>query len=187
MIRLSPEGAILLSGVAFFGALSVIALVPDQATDPGAETNLGTSAQVAGVAAAQRPPVTPTGVTQTRQQPGTARTVAMLQPAEALPTIPYRGIVSSLRAPSTGTWGQIHVQLDIGRQQMPDVSLAPAWFLDFQGCKLAVGDQIQGEGFRFSNRAGTSSTLYAKNIIVNTKRCRLRSIHGLALWSGQMR
>jgi hypothetical protein len=83
-------------------------------------------------------------------------------------------------------WGQVHATIaDDTSGATRLVSLAPIWFLQHLGCKVAQNDQLAGVAFRF-DAAGPDAPLYARTISVNGRLCQLRSDEGIALWSNRL-
>ncbi len=99
----------------------------------------------------------------------------------------FRGSVTRLtsRGENTG-WNQIHIWVDNGSGTSKEVSVAPRWFLEYLGCPVQDKSRVRGVGFRF-DRVRPNAELYAKNITVGKKSCRLRTDEGFALWSNQLR
>ena len=119
------------------------------------------------------------------RQPAQMQPVRQMQPFNIVATEPFRGRVAQVTNRDPGGWGQIHILLQSGTVQQ-DVSLAPEWYLTFQGCKITQGQRVDGEGFRF-DKIRPGAPLYARHVTVDGVRCRLRSIDGMALWSDQLR
>ncbi len=189
------RSAILLIGMLFFLLITLIALVPNgKGSDPIFMTAAGstsvlpiggsdltadaTPAATSGLATVV-PPVVSAGSVAV-QGVGVAR----MQPIQTLPTQSYRGVVDQVVNRQPGGWGQIHIIINDGLAQFIEISLAPQWFLQFQGCTVAVGDLVEGESFNFD--PANATYLYAKNLVVNGNRCRLRTNDGLAIWSDQI-
>lgn len=83
-------------------------------------------------------------------------------------------------------WGQVHIWVDNGSGTAQEVSVAPDWYLQNQGCTVAENAQVRGTAFRFGpDRPDTE--VYARNITVNGSSCNLRNDEGFALWSNRMR
>jgi len=82
--------------------------------------------------------------------------------------------------------GQIHIWVDDARGVERRVSVGPGWFLKYTGCTIAHDITVSGVGFMF-DRAGRAPLIYAKKIIINGKKCRLRNDEGFALWSNRLR
>ena len=82
--------------------------------------------------------------------------------------------------------GQIHIWVDDARGVERRVSVGPSWFLKYTGCTIAHDITVSGVGFMF-DRAGRDPLIYAKKIIINGKKCRLRNDEGFALWSNRLR
>ncbi len=189
------RSAILLVGMLFFLLITIIALIPDgkgtrsmSAASTGSNSlwSIGgsdltadpTQAATNGLNAVA-PPVVSAGSVAVQ---GVG--VAQMQPIQTLPTQSYRGVVDQVINRQPGGWGQIHIIINDGLAQFIEISLAPQWFLQFQGCAVAVGDLVEGESFNFD--PANATYLYAKNLVVNGNRCRLRTNDGLAIWSDQI-
>lgn len=141
-----------------------------------------------GVTRSGKAPVNaPAAVAVQWTQPGVAQaqTVRQLQPLKMAATEHYQGKILQVVNRDPGGWGQIHVIINNGAKQQ-DVSLAPEWYLSFQGCKVTQGARVDGEGFRF-DKVRPNAPLYARHVTVGGVRCRLRSLDGVALWSDQLR
>ncbi len=89
-----------------------------------------------------------------------------MRPVQTLPIFSYGGVVDQAVNRDPGGWGQVHILVNDGAGLTQEVSLAPEWYLQFQGCLVQRGQHVTGEGFHFDsvNRGGL---LYAKNVIVN--------------------
>ena len=90
-----------------------------------------------------------------------------------------------VRGENTG-WSQVHIWVDNGSGTVREVSIAPKWFLGFTGCKVKGNSRVRGAGFKF-DRVQSNAVLYAKNIKIGDKSCRLRNNEGFALWSNKLR
>ncbi|MES9881215.1 MAG: hypothetical protein ABW185_10080 [Sedimenticola sp.] len=170
--NVGPETWIMLAGALFLIIVIIVAMVPG-------ETGFGSAASHTPVQSR------PSGAAVNGPMPQN-RTVAQMQPVQTLPIFSYGGVVDQAVNRDPGGWGQVHILVNDGAGLTQEVSLAPEWYLQFQGCLVQRGQHVTGEGFHFDsvNRGGL---LYAKNVIVNGVRCRLRSVEGLALWSDQLR
>lgn len=187
MSKVKPEQWILILGVVLLLVMVVTALTPD--TGEGRSTKNVAGSQPIGQVNQQRQ-LTQQQLAQLNPQqqviPQT-QNVAGLQAFKAAPPQPYQGVVNQVVNRDPGGWGQIHIILKDGTGNKREISLAPAWYMEFQGCVVQVGKQVQGEIFRFGNGPQSSAVLYAKNIIINGVRCRLRTVDGFALWTDQLR
>ncbi|HIJ21602.1 MAG: hypothetical protein HON68_09805 [Gammaproteobacteria bacterium] len=201
--QLKPEVWVMLGGGVLFTSIILVAMVPgdldvDVATarsgpaqnqahlhrqvQTGAAVKAKTDSGIAPVNA----PLNQPGMAAVQwTQPAQAQTVRQLQPFKMATTEPYQGTVSQIINRDPGGWGQIHLMLQRGGQRQ-EVSLAPEWYLSFQGCKFSNGQRVEGKGFRF-DKVRPDSLIYARHVTVNGVRCRLRSIEGLALWGDQLR
>jgi len=164
---LRPEQWILMVGVSLLLLLVIMALNPDSVEHH----------PVVNQAPAQGPDA---------QIAPQAQTVAAMQPFIALKPKPYQGQVERIITRDPGGWGQIHIIVRNQSGSRQEVSLSPKWYLDFQGCTLKVGQQVIGEMFLLKDPSQTNTVLYAKNIIINGVRCRLRTVDGFAIWSDQL-
>ena len=99
----------------------------------------------------------------------------------------FRGSVTRLavRGENTG-WSQVHIWVDNGSGTSREVSVAPKWYLEYLGCRVQDNSTVRGVGFKF-DRVRPNAELYAKNITIEEKSCRLRNDEGFALWSNQLR
>lgn len=82
--------------------------------------------------------------------------------------------------------GQIHIWIHDARGREQLISVGPIWFLKYIGCSINHDIPISGVGFRF-DKFGDDPMIYAKKIMVNGKKCRLRNDEGFALWSNRLR
>ena len=83
-------------------------------------------------------------------------------------------------------WGQVHITiLDDLTGASRVVSLAPTWYLQYQGCTVMQNYQVSGVAFRF-DAPGADVPFYARTIKVNGRPCQLRSDEGFALWSNRL-
>ena len=83
-------------------------------------------------------------------------------------------------------WGQVHITvLDETTGVSRTVSLAPTWYLQYQGCAVMQNYQVSGAAFRF-DAPGADVPFYARTIKVNGRPCQLRSDEGFALWSNRL-
>jgi hypothetical protein len=181
MQKIGPETWIMLVTVIFMVLLAVLALTPEpRRAAPGKGVALvnpstGMSAGISTGSIAAAP-----------QEQVLGQTVAAMQPVVNPPTYPYSGVVEQFVNRDPGGWGQVHVLVNDGAGLIQDVSLGPEWYLSFQGCVLRRGLHVEGVGFHFDGLT-QGGRLYAKNVIVNGVRCRLRTDQGLALWTDQIR
>lgn len=99
----------------------------------------------------------------------------------------FRGkVVRTVSLGSDTGWGQIHIWVDNGSGPSREVSVAPNWYLQHLGCSIADNSRVQGVAFRYS-KSQPDAELYAKNITIDGKSCRLRNDDGFALWSNRLR
>jgi len=99
----------------------------------------------------------------------------------------FRGKVVRIVSLGSDTgWGQVHIWIDTGSGPAREVSVAPDWYLQHLGCSIADSSRVDGAAFRFS-KSQPDAELYAKNINVDGKSCRLRNDEGFALWSNRLR
>lgn len=162
--NLQPEQWILLVSILLLLLLIIIALNPDSVEQHRIVNQTSVQAQA----------------------PAQGQTIAILQPFKVNKPIAYQGKVERIINRDPGGWGQIHIFVRdrVGNRQQ--VSLSPKWYLEFQGCRLKVGQNVIGEMFNASKGTEVSTVYYAKNIIINKVRCRLRTVDGFALWSDQL-
>ncbi|MEO5341946.1 MAG: hypothetical protein H7842_01175 [Gammaproteobacteria bacterium SHHR-1] len=173
MRKMGPETWIMLVTLLFILVLAVLALSPEER--PKAVTKGVTLANPA------------TGMTAAwNSNPARANNAAALQPVQPITTYPYNGVVDQFVNRDPKGWGQVHILVNDGAGLIQDVSLAPEWYLSFQGCVIRRGLHVEGVGFHFDG-VTQGGRLYAKNVIVNGVRCRLRTDQGLALWTDQIR
>ncbi|MBF0255880.1 MAG: hypothetical protein HQL47_05340 [Gammaproteobacteria bacterium] len=183
--KMGPETLIMMVALLFLLVLAVMAVTPDdRPASPGKGVALVDSSMPTGMVVGQV--AVPPQQTQAFQSQAQGQTVAALQPALIRQTFPYKGVVDGFVNRDPGGWGQIHLLVNDGAGLMQDVSLAPEWYLTFQGCIIRRGQHVEGVGFHFDGLT-QGGVLYAKNIIVNGVRCRLRTDEGLALWTDQLR
>jgi hypothetical protein len=173
MRKIGPETWIMLVTVVFMVVLAVIAVTP--AERPVA-AGKGSSALVD----------TATGMVTAQNGMAQGQNVAQLQPVQQLTTYPYSGVVDQFVNRDPKGWGQVHILVNDGAGLIQDVSLGPEWYLSFQGCVIRRGLHVEGVGFHFDG-VTQGGRLYAKNVIVNGVRCRLRTDQGLAIWTDQLR
>ncbi|QEP43985.1 hypothetical protein D5085_13165 [Ectothiorhodospiraceae bacterium BW-2] len=190
--KLGVEHAIFVVGVLFFVVISVIALIPESFPSPPPEREITATTANEQPASAIAPAATNVNrflspqqsqVVPAPQPQGWA--AAQLQPTQAVQAQPYHGRIQQLLNMGQNGWGQQHIMVSDGLNGQIEISLAPQWYLQFQGCTLAEGLMVEGEAFNFDT-TGATNLLYAKNIIVNGVRCRLRTVDGLALWTDQI-
>jgi hypothetical protein len=173
--RLQPEQWILLISLLLLVGLVITALIPVETPD-------------GKVVVQQRSPSQRSSAAVNRTDvPAQGQTVAALQPFNTVPTHRYQGRVDQVIDRSPGSWGQIHILVRDSAGMQQEISLAPVWYLEFQGCFLKVGQQVDGEAFRFgyTQRPGSDYD-YARNVNVNGVRCRLRTLQGVSLWADQL-
>ena len=98
----------------------------------------------------------------------------------------FRGDVvrAAIRGGDLG-WGQVYVWVSGGPGREQEISLAPDWYLQYQGCAVSEGMKIRGVAFKF-DKIRPDAEIYAKTISVNGTTCRLRNDEGFALWSNQL-
>lgn len=190
---IKPEQWVMLAGAALFIGISLVALIPNDidvdvatARSGPAQNKAHLHRQVAANEPRGRAPVNaPAG----QQNGGVAvtplqmQTVAVMKPMKVAATEHYQGRVTQVINRDPGGWGQIHVMVQRGGRNQ-EVSLAPKWYLTFQGCNLSSGQQVSGEAFRF-DKVRPNAPVYARHVTINGVRCRLRTLDGLALWSDQ--
>lgn len=196
---IKPEQWVMLAGAVLFISIAFIAMVPgdidvDVATARSgpAQNQAHLHRQVqAGSGAVKRPINAPFNATAPQMaaaqwgQPVQMQNVQQMQPMKVGATEHYQGRITQVINRDPGGWGQIHLMVQSGGRQQ-EVSLAPEWYLTFQGCNLKNGQQVDGEAFRF-DKVRPTAPVYARHITVNGIRCRLRTLDGLALWSDQPR
>jgi hypothetical protein len=101
----------------------------------------------------------------------------------------YSGMIQKVsNANAINGWNRVHIWVRSQSGDTVEIIVAPNWFLDFVGCKLAPNMLVKGTAFQYQDgvnrpRTGQSSALYAKNIILDGQLCRLRGDKGLPLWS----
>lgn len=99
----------------------------------------------------------------------------------------FRGKVVRIVSWGSATeWGQVHIWVDSGSGPAREVSVAPNWYLQHLGCSIADNSRVQGVAFRYS-KSQPDAELYAKNVTIDGKTCRLRNDDGFALWSNRLR
>ncbi len=165
--KLQPEQWILLLGLLLFVGLITTALIPDSPDQKRVVQ------QQSSLQSPARPAVQGQAVARLRQ-------FTPVQPHA------YQGRIDKVINRDPGGWGQIHILLSDNAGNRQEISLAPVWYLEFQGCFLKVGQQVDGEFFRFHRGQQAGGFDYAKSVIVNGTRCRLRSVDGFSLWSDQL-
>ncbi|MEI8395120.1 MAG: hypothetical protein WCF85_10320 [Rhodospirillaceae bacterium] len=83
-------------------------------------------------------------------------------------------------------WGQVHITIvDAATGTTRIVSLAPTWFLEYQGCTVMQNYPVSGMAFSFGGASSAENPLYARVIKVNGRPCQLRSDEGFALWTSR--
>lgn len=121
--------------------------------------------------------------------PVTAQNVALtgLVPFERAVTEPYRGQVQQVFVLGGDQgWGQTRIWVSDVTGAQKEISMGPGWYIQYLGCSITEGTNVRGVAFRFDT-VDPSAVLYAKEVIVNGVRCRLRNDEGFALWSNQLR
>jgi len=182
MSKIKPEQWILILSVLLLLMMVLTALTPD--SGKGRSTKNVAGSQPVGQVNQQQQLAQLNPQKQVIPQ---TQNVAGLQAFKAAPPQPYQGVVNQMVNRDPGGWGQIHIILKDGMGNKREISLAPAWYMEFQGCVVQVGKSVKGEIFRFGNGPQSGAVLYAKNIIINGVRCRLRTVDGFALWTDQLR
>jgi hypothetical protein len=200
---IKPEQWVLLSGAALFLGIALVALFPGdfevdvETAKTGPAQNQAHLHRQVRQDGGKAPVNAPFAVTAPQmsgaqgqvvqwQQPAQMQNVMRpMQPLKVGATEHYQGQVTQVINRDPGGWGQIHVMVQSGGRQQ-EISLAPEWYLSFQGCSMKNGQQVSGEAFRF-DRVRPTAPLYARHVTVNGMRCRLRTLEGLALWSDQPR
>ncbi len=172
--KLEPEQWILLVSVVLLLGLVITALNPDALHQQPVVNRLPVQGQNSQMQSARM------------QQPSGQNVVAPMKPLVASPLRPYQGVVAQIINRDPGGWGQIHVIVRDPVGNRREISLAPVWYMEFEGCALRVGQSVRGEVFRFDKGANPGAVAYAKSVIVNGTRCRLRTVDGLAIWSDQL-
>lgn len=118
-----------------------------------------------------------------------ARRIVKAQPGvmnfEQAPRVRFSGVVQQV-SEFRKRDGQIHIWIHTANGKEREISVGPSWFLRYTGCKIAHDTKVSGVGFSFDNK-GQDPVIYAKNIIVNGKKSRLRNDEGFALWSSRLR
>ncbi|MBT3404179.1 MAG: hypothetical protein HOL04_09355 [Gammaproteobacteria bacterium] len=197
--NIRPEQLVMLAGGLFFISIIIDAMIPN---DIAVDVETARTGPAQGQAhlhrqvragAANAPVNAPVNAPmsqqvawgQTTPQAVQMQNVRQLQPFKVAATESYQGRVTQVINRDPGGWGQIHVMIRSGVAHQ-EVSLAPEWYLTFQGCAVTEGANVSGESFRF-DMIRPGAVHYARNIVVNGVTCRLRSIDGLALWGDQLR
>ncbi|MBF0219214.1 MAG: hypothetical protein HQL49_06770 [Gammaproteobacteria bacterium] len=183
MKKLRPEGIILLLGFSGFVVLTLLALVPSKGDkDYSFRAVQGEAVNAQQNGAGFKPVSPPIAIAQGQN--------VVLQPLVERPVIPYHGTIQRVLNRDPGGWGQIHIFVGDGTATPQEISLAPEWYLQFQGCSVALGDPVYGEAYSFAQPGtahATNEQLYAKNMVINGMNCSLRTAQGFALWSDQLR
>ncbi len=196
---IKPEQWVMLAGAVLFIGIAFVALVPgdidvdvETARSGPAQNQAHLHRQVKQTGGNGNAPVNapfnamaPQMNAVQWQQPIQMQQVQLMKPLKVGATEHYQGRVTQVINRDPGGWGQIHVMVQSGGRQQ-EISLAPEWYLTFQGCKLQDRQQVSGEAFRF-DKVRPTAPVYARHITVNGVRCRLRTLDGLALWSDQPR
>ncbi len=179
---MSPERLVMCAGGVFFLIVLGAALMPDSLWDSEAAGSLSSSARESAPA-----PLADAGEVGTVPAWGRKSAPPGLVPFSKAKSERFRGAVVRLasRGEKTG-WNQIHIWVDNGSGTSKEVSLAPKWYLEYLGCRVRDKSRVRGVGFKF-DRVRPNAELYAKNIMVGNKSCRLRNDEGFALWSNQLR
>ncbi len=177
-----PERLVMGAGGAFCLVVLGAALVPDSFWGSNSIDALLSSAQESASSS-----FAAVGNAGTAQGWGRKSALPGLVPFSQAKSERFRGSVVRLtsRGDNTG-WSQIHIWVDNGSGTSKEVSVAPRWFLEYLGCPVQDNSRVRGVGFRF-DRVRPNAELYAKNITVGKKSCRLRNDEGFALWSNQLR
>ncbi|MBF0610901.1 MAG: hypothetical protein G8345_16490 [Magnetococcales bacterium] len=135
-------------------------------------------AKASGPVATNQNSLTPMPPPITKPKPG-------LIPFEQAPTVRFKGRIQQVTE-MVQRDGQIHIWIhDISGKEM-QVSVAPGWYLQYMGCTLGHDTEITGMGFSFDNQGG-DPLIYARQIQINGRNCRLRNDEGFALWSNRLR
>ncbi len=125
----------------------------------------------------------PAAIAPTPNTPGIPGLVPFVKPTQER----FSGQVTQVMALGAETgWGQVHITIQddvTGASRL--VSLAPTWYLQYQGCTVTQNARVNGMAFRF-DAPGTDVPLYARTIKVNGRPCQLRSDEGFALWSNRL-
>lgn len=174
--KASPEHWILLAAVIFMTVLAVVALTPDRPANQVGVKNIAT------VNPAGALPVSPPGALPVPQ----AQPVVGMRPFVPPALVNFSGTIDNLVNMDPNGWGQIHIFVNNGDVSIQEVSLAPEWYLKFQGCEVRIGQMVTGEAFDL-DPMNPDTLLYAKNLATNGALCRLRTNNGLAIWSDQLR
>ncbi|MEO5338026.1 MAG: hypothetical protein H7841_14210 [Magnetospirillum sp. WYHS-4] len=190
-----PEHLLLGAGMVFVVGLAGVAMVPDDAWDRDVSNASAAVTNVAGTGSGAVDPahMSPDGAAGLGGAAGVgtaprAWNAAMpgLTPFTRASSVRFSGQVTEMVSLGNDIdWRQVHVWLGGGPGVGQGVSLAPDWFLGFQGCPVAAGDNVAGVAFNFDAKT-PNSALYAKTISVNGKKCRLRNDEGFALWSNRL-
>ncbi len=179
---MNPERLVMGAGGAFCLIVLGAALMPDSLWDSEPVDALLSSAR-------ESAPASLAAVGNAGTDPAWGRKSAPpgLVPFSQAKSERFRGSVVRLnsRGEETG-WDQIHIWVDNGSGTSKEVSVAPRWYLEYLGCRIKDNSRVRGVGFRF-DRVRANAELYAKNITVRNKSCRLRNDEGFALWSNQLR
>ena len=175
--RINVETWVLLAGALLFVVIIITAMIPDD--HHGRSSSLDPASLGMQRGAAVNGPMPQRALPQNQM-------VAQLQAAQINRTYQYSGVIDQVVNRDPGGWGQLHIAVNDGAGFTQEVSLAPEWYLQFQGCRVQRGQQVAGDGFHFDG-VNQGGVLYAKNVVVNGVRCRLRSMQGLALWTDQLR
>ncbi|CAK0756287.1 Magnetosome protein MamS [Azospirillaceae bacterium] len=109
-----------------------------------------------------------------------------LTPFSAAKTERFSGNVTQVAVLGSDIgWGQVHATIVDSNNGVRLISLAPIWFLQNLGCRVAQNDRVTGIAFRF-DAPGPGIPLYARIITINGRPCQLRSDEGIALWSNRL-
>ena len=161
------------AGAIFSLLVLVAALLPDGIWNSRLSDSLATRSAAAGAVGGQ-------GWGRDEARPG-------LVPFTRAKSVRFRGRVARMisRGSDIG-WGQIHIWVDSGSGPATEISVGPNWYLQHLGCPVTEKSRVRGAAFKFG-KVQSGAKLYAKNITIDGKSCRLRNDEGFALWSNRLR
>jgi hypothetical protein len=116
--------------------------------------------------------------------PKTQRQPAGIGELDQPPATRFAGVVQQVSEFNQRD-GQLHLWIHDGQDKEMEISLAPAWFLEYIGCPVQHNEPVSGTGFVFDTQAG-DQLVYVKKITIGAKVCRLRNDEGFALWSSRL-
>jgi len=130
------------------------------------------------------PPVATTVALPQAVDPLAARQPAGIGELDQPPAVRFAGVVQQVSEFNQRD-GQLHLWIHDGQDKEKEISLAPAWFLEYIGCPVEHNAQVSGAGFVFDTQAG-DQLVYVKKITIGSRVCRLRNDEGFALWSSRL-